>query len=240
MKSVKLQTAVLLMPRLLWMLLFSGALAAHAHTLPISYMVVVCDADYAHVELSLNPFELTFYSELDRNQDGRLDPTELQQLGPEAAARISGCLKLQVSDKIIPAETVGLVPEFDSEHLRWVAHYRVDARTASLSIESTLSTITSASHLTQVTVLRKGGRELAQLDAQSPRATFAPLVQPRNGAPPAGGRSRVLIFVGCLVLLALPAMAIFGSVIWLILRPLHKVPPAAPPPARGSFAHQIL
>ena len=47
---------------------------ARAHTLPISTLTLVPDENYLHLELILNPFELTFFSELDANHDGRFDP----------------------------------------------------------------------------------------------------------------------------------------------------------------------
>jgi hypothetical protein len=43
------------MSSLVMALLFLSALVARAHTLPISYLTVVPDSEYAHLELTLNP-----------------------------------------------------------------------------------------------------------------------------------------------------------------------------------------
>jgi hypothetical protein len=146
---------------------------AGAHTLPISFLYVVPDADYLHLELMLNPFELSFFSELDANKDGRLDPGELKAQEEQATGRILECLKLQVDGKPVKAEVAGITPEVDGHHLTLRAQYHVDARRVPLQLESSLSTITSGSHLTQVTYLRSGKRQLAQLDTQSAKVTFA-------------------------------------------------------------------
>ena len=214
------------MSRLLLALLCLSRVVAFAHTLPISYLVVWCDAQYAHFELTLNPFELSFFSELDLNKDGQFDPTELKQSEAEVAAKIATCLKVQVGGKLVRPEVAGLMSDQDSHHLTWRAHYRVNARDQPLSIESDLSTITSGSHVTQLTLLRQGQRQLAQLDAQSPRAIFASMVQNQNTAAATGARTPSWAFGSLLLLLALPGMAIFGGVFWFILRGIRNLPEA--------------
>ena len=67
------------------------ALGAGAHTLPISYLHFIPDADYLHLELVFNPFELTFMSEVDENKDGELSPAELQAHGQMVADRLANC-----------------------------------------------------------------------------------------------------------------------------------------------------
>jgi hypothetical protein len=161
-------------------LLLSPALTGGAHTLPVSFLTVLCDADYAHFELRLNPFELSFFSELDRNHDGRLDAAELKQREAEVGAKISACLEVRVGQKVVTPDVVGFTPEADSHHITWLAHYPVDARILPLSIESTLAAITSGSHVIQLTLLRGGQRQLAQLDAHSARATFAAPLQAQS------------------------------------------------------------
>ncbi len=148
------------------------ALRSPAHTLPISYLFVVTDADYVHLELSFNPFELSSFSEYDTNHDARLDAAELAAIEPQLCRKLLDHLTLRVDDKIVTAETSGLSPEGDTHHATLRAHYRVDARRAMLVVSSSLAEITSSSHLTQLNFLRDGKRELAQLDAQSHTASF--------------------------------------------------------------------
>ena len=190
-----------------------------AHTLPISYLYVVPDTDYVHLELMLNPFELSFFSELDQNRNGQLEPAELGAQKETVTRRLRDSLKLTVKGKLIPAEVSGLTPDVDSHHLTLRAHYRVDARRAALTIESTLARITSGSHLTQVTYLRAGQRQLAQLDMQSPKATFEPLQKADRPAVATGPVRREAPPLGpFLLLLSIPGMAVFA----LAVRVSHK------------------
>jgi hypothetical protein len=187
-----------------------------AHTLPISYLYVVPDTDYVHLELTLNPFELSFFSELDRNKNGLLEPPELEAQKENVARRLVGAIKLRVNGHIVPTEVAGLTLDMDSHHLTLRAHYRVDARRAPLTVESALPELTSGSHLTQATYLRAGQRQLAQLDMQSRVVTF----DGEKMAKPAAPRSAVLTesqplgpFV---LLLAAPGMMIFAFALWMI------------------------
>ena len=166
-------------PRATWLVLaLAGWLGwvtgARAHTLPISYLILVPDGDYLHLELMLNPFELNFFAEIDRNHNHRLDPAELEASGTLVARKLVECLHLRVGDHAVPPEVFGLIADFDTHHIRLRAHYRVDARTRALTVESTLATLTSGSHVTEVTFRRPGGTQSARLDMQSPRVTFAP------------------------------------------------------------------
>ena len=147
---------------------------ARAHTLPISYLILAPDSDYLHLELMLNPFELNFFSEIDRNHNHRLDPAELEASRTLVAGKLVECLRLQVGNRVVSPEVFGLIADFDTHHIRLRAHYRVDARTHALTVESTLATLTSGSHVTEVTFRRPGGTQSARLDMQSPRVTFVP------------------------------------------------------------------
>ena len=167
---------------LLW-LGFGAGLCAH--TLPISYLAVVPDSDYLHLELTLNPFELSFFSELDKDHDGQINPAELEAQQTNATRRILECLTVRVAGKPVTAEVAGISPDIGSHHITLRAQYPVDARHSALTIESNLATITSGSHLTQVTCSRTGRRQLAQLDMQSPAVTFAPFEAAQASAPPA-------------------------------------------------------
>jgi len=148
--------------------------AALAHTLPVSYLRLATDADYLHLELIFNPFELTFRSEVDDNRDAELSPDELERHGQKLADRVVGALQLRVNGKLLLPETAGMDPDLSGHHVRVRAHYKVDARQLPLTVESDLTTITSASHLTQVTYANGTNLLKAQLDSQSRRVTFQP------------------------------------------------------------------
>jgi hypothetical protein len=212
------------------LLLASLLLAPRAggHTLPISFLYVVPDADYLHLELMLNPFELSFFSVLDTIKDGRLDQAELQAQQELLTRRILNCLELRVNGDSVVAEIAGITPEADGHHLTLRAQFHIDARKTALQIESSLSTITSGSHLTQVTYLCSGHRQLAQLVAQSAKVTFAPLEQ--TDALPAplppskrGGLPRM-----ALLLLAIPGLALLAAFGWRS----RKLPQTTQAPAR--------
>jgi hypothetical protein len=151
------------------------ARGARAHTLPISYLTIVPATDYVHVELSVNPFELVFFAELDRNRNRLLEAAELHGREEAVARRVFDCLKLRVGGKPVGAETVGVLPEPDGHHVTFRGHYPVDARGAALALESNLTGLTSGSHLTQITYGLGEHQQKAQLDAQSRSVTFPPL-----------------------------------------------------------------
>jgi hypothetical protein len=152
---------------------FAGT-RAHAHTLPISYLFIVTDTDYVHLELSFNPFELATFSEFDTNKNARLDPAEVESQGDKLTRLLLENLTLLVDGKKIPAENAGISPDADSHHATLRAHYRVKTRDATISVESNLQKVTGSSHLTQVKCLRDGKEALAQMDSQSRKATFEP------------------------------------------------------------------
>lgn len=152
---------------------FAGARAI-AHTLPISYLFIVTDADYIHLELSFNPFELMSFREVDTNKNGRLDPAEVESQGDKITRLLLDQLTLSVDGKRIAVENAGISPDADSHHATLRAHYRVKSRDTTIVVESNLQNVTSSSHLTQVKCLRDGKESLAQLDSRSHKATFAP------------------------------------------------------------------
>ena len=149
-------------------------LRATAHTLPISYLFIVTDADYVHLELSFNPFELATFSEFDTNKNARLDPAEVESQGDKITRLLLENLTLLVDGKEVPAETSGIAPDSDSHHATLRAHYRVKTRDTKISVESNLQKTMGSSHLTQVKCLRDGKQALAQLDSQSHKVTFEP------------------------------------------------------------------
>jgi hypothetical protein len=167
-----------------------SALGAAAHTLPVSYLRLVPDADYLHLELVFNPFELSFITEVDDNKDQELDPGELQAHGQVVAKRVVGALKLSVGREEVRAETAGMDPDLSGHHARLRAHYRVDARRQPLTLESELNSLMSASHLTQVTYVNgeQAQPQLAQLDSHSRKVTFQPPPGSSPTAPKAAPR----------------------------------------------------
>jgi hypothetical protein len=156
-----------------------------SHTLPISYLFVVTDVDYVHVELSFNPFELACFSEIDTNKNGRLDPPEVKSQGDRITRLLLENLTLTVDGKKVSAETAGLSPEADSHHATLRAHYRVKSHGAMITLESSLQKVTGSSHLTQVKFLSGGEQQLAQLDSQSGKVTFKPVASKQTAAKPA-------------------------------------------------------
>jgi hypothetical protein len=211
--------AVLAAGMLMWF-----ALRATAHTLPISYVFVITDKDYVHLELSFNPFELASFAEFDANQNGRLDPGELSSTQDQLTRQILDHLVLSADGKPVAAETAGISPDADSHHATLRAHYRVEARRAALTLESSLQDITSSSHLSQVNFLRDGKPQLAQLDSQSHKVTFnAPARMVDDPVPqccgptcaPANGR-------GATIALG----AAFAFVLFVALRQAKRSPPA--------------
>jgi len=182
---------------------------AAAHTLPISYLRLVPDADYLHLELVFNPFELTFLGEVDANRDAELSPTELAAHGQTVADRVVGALRLTAGNTPLRPETAGMDPDLSGHHVRLRAHYKVDARRLPLTVESELSTLTSASHITQVTYVNGTQTQLAQLDSQLRRATFRPSAPPRPAAPAAASHRRAA--PGLVLILATAALVLPGA-----------------------------
>ena len=149
-----------------------------AHTLPISFLTLVPDEGELHLELTVNPFELTFFSELDANRNGYLEPLDWQGQGEKIAWRILDAVKVRVDGRRIDPHIAGLTQTYESHHITVRAHYAVDARQAVVSVESDLAGITSGAHLTQVS-LGKGDRaQAARLDVQSNQARFEPTEKP--------------------------------------------------------------
>jgi hypothetical protein len=191
------------------------AFTARAHTLPISYLHLVPDADYLHLELVFNPFELIFMSEVDENQDNELSPAELEAHGQTVADRVTAAWKVSVGGKLLRAETSGMDPDLNGHHVRLRAHYKVDARRLPLTVESDLISIMSASHLTQVTCVNGTNTLLAQLDTQLRKVTFMPPAE-RKPAPRAARTTAV--FGGLLLLVAVLALLVVGAGFLLFAR----------------------
>jgi len=193
--------------------LFLSACATAAHTLPISYLHVAPDADYLHLELVFNPFELTFISEVDDSKDGELSPAELEAHGKAVADRVADALKLSTGGHRLLPETAGMDPALSGHHVRLRAHYKADARHVPLTVESALINLTSGSHLTQVTYSNGTNTQMAQLDSQSRKVTFTP-----PGLKPAPPPRRTAVVGLWLLLLAVLALLVVGAGVLLYLR----------------------
>jgi len=206
---------------LCWLLLACFAPPAAAHTLPISYLRLVVQADYLHMELVFNPFELTFMRELDENKDAELDPNELAAHGQALAERVAAAIKLTAGDIPLRPETTGMDPDLNGHHVRLRAHYKVDARRLPLTVESDLAALTSSSHLTQVTYLNGSRQQLAQLDSRSRKVTFQPPAEPEAAGARVGlGRRTAL---GLELLAAAVLVAALGAALRWRLRK-HRNP----------------
>jgi hypothetical protein len=198
-----------------------SACAAVAHTLPISYLRLVADADYLHMELVFNPFELTFMAEVDENKDAELSLAELSAHGPRVADRVIGALKLSAGQAALRPEAAGMDPDLSGHHVRLRARYKVDARRLPLTVESDLPALTSASHVTQVTYVNGGDPQLAQLDPHSRRATFDPPAERKPAAAHAAPRRRLALGLGLMVVTGL-LVVVGAALVWLLRKQLIR------------------
>ena len=156
-----------------------------AHTLPISWLTLVPEADYLHAELVFNPFELKAFAELDTNRDQRLEPSELVAQEKALTERLLSCLRVEVADHVVAAETAGLECSLDTHHVALRMHYHCDARTAALRLRSDLMRLMQGFHLTQVTLHRGPAPQVAQLPGDGATAVFeAPPAETALATPP--------------------------------------------------------
>jgi len=146
---------------------------AFAHDLPICDMRIVAAEESMHVELVLNSAELNFFSEIDRDKNGFLDPEELDKESLQISKLVVDCFSFQVDGQPVQAAVYGIVPTVGSHHLTIRAHYPVDARKRTVLLESGLLAITHKSHVIEVTFQRPDRRESARLDAHDQDVMFA-------------------------------------------------------------------
>jgi hypothetical protein len=188
------------MKKTILLALWLWAATAGGHTLPISYLLLVPDADYLHLELTLNPFELNSLAGLDPGQEIRLGGDQPGSKPSGLSRQILDCLEVRVDGQRVQAEVAGLGADPDSHHLTLRAHYRVDARSAPIAVESKLTSVMGISHLTQVICLRAGREQLAQLTGPSAAVVFAAFraTPASTTAPtrhPAGSSTALLVTV---------------------------------------------
>ncbi len=152
--------------------LFCVATSTSAHDLPITDMKIVAAKESMHVEIVLNSAELNFFSEIDRDKNGFLDPQELEQESLQISKLVVGCFSFQVDGQPVQAAVHGIVPTIGSHHLTIRAHYPVDARKVPVYMESRLLAITRKSHVIEVTFQRPDRRDSARLNAHDQDVLF--------------------------------------------------------------------
>lgn len=161
-------------PLLLLALTASYGALLNAHTIPVSYLTIVPDKDFVHVELVLNPFELSFFSEIDTNRNGLLDRDELARFEEIGTRKLLEAIELRVEGKLVHAEVAGASLAVDSHHMILRAHYPVDAREVPISVSCSLAKITSGGHVTSVKYVNQGRRQSALLDTEKGLVSFKP------------------------------------------------------------------
>lgn len=150
------------------------ALSLSAHTIPASYLTVVPDESYVHVELRLNSFELSLFAEIDANRNGRLDRPELDRHEALITSTVFERIELETGGRRIEPEVVGITTAAD-HHLTLRGQYPVDVRGRRLVIRCNLVGITHAGHVTVITYGNGGQIQSALLEGAGSEAEFGPL-----------------------------------------------------------------
>ncbi len=154
-----------------------------AHNFPISEMMLVADEEYLHMEIVLNATELTFFRELDRDQNGHVNLAEVADRGEQVSRRVVDCFEIRVNGQVVEAEIAGLVPNYNTHHLTIRAHYLVDATEASVEVTSQLAAITHGAHLVQLVYRTPHENHKVRLNATAASVLFP--------APPADSSIRL-------------------------------------------------
>jgi hypothetical protein len=145
-----------------------------AHTIPVSYLTIVPDKDFVHLELVLNPFDLIFFPEIDHNRNGRLDRDELARFEELGTRKLLEAIELRVEGREIAAEIAGASLASDSHHVILRAHYPVDAREVPIAVACKLTQVTRGGHLTSVRYINCGRRQSVVLDTETGWVSFSP------------------------------------------------------------------
>lgn len=161
-------------------LVLTNSLPCYSHTLPISYLTVVPDADHVHVELAINPFELNFLPAA-AWEDARALEAQKDAITKQLVAH----LQIRSADKTIDTDSAGVSLDDGSHHITFLAHYPIKALQQPLTINSTLTEITSVSHITEVTYRGASGEQMARLDVRNTHAEFSPVGTSIAVVPPA-------------------------------------------------------
>lgn len=120
--------------------------------------------------------------------------------------------------QLVAPETSGVTADLDSHHLTLRAHYRVDARRSPLTIECSLVSITSGSHLTQVTYSSSGHRQFANLDQQTTSVTFAPFIEVKALGSSSRNHLRAFLTPASWFALSVALSAFVASILFLSKR----------------------
>ena len=155
------------------------AAAANAHMLPICYLTVVPDTTHVHVEFVVNPYELQFFSEVDKNHNNVLDPEELGPFERLAKAYLVNLIEVQVGGKLIPADVAGANLAVGTHHVVIRAHYPVDARHVPMSIHCNLWGVLRNSDVIIVKYINEGRTQSRLVDSSKKLVTFDPAEKPR-------------------------------------------------------------
>ena len=146
----------------------------NAHELPISDINIVESDSKIHLELKLNAFELAFLSEMDTNENNKIDKKEFEEHKEIIRKKILKTLTIKLDNTVLIAESSGLMLDMTSHHFVFRAHYFISENNtlASLKIKSELQKITDRSHVTRVTCNLGGQKQKARLDARNNTVTF--------------------------------------------------------------------
>ncbi len=199
------------------------------------------DARGLHLELLLNPSELAFAREVDRNGDGRIDPAEWRGRGREIGRRILNDLILCVNGQPVEPGLIGMSQSFDSPRLAVRAHYAPLPPGAILSVESRFSALAGGRRTIEVSYGQPAAEKVARLAGTLDRLTFEPTTRPGTLSPP-GAASRpasaafrandlaAIALLGLVCLACIPP-AVFGTLVMRLLRQRHPVHTATSSPA---------
>jgi hypothetical protein len=155
------------------------AAIANAHMLPISYLTVVPDTTHVHVEFVVNPYELQFFSQVDKNHNNVLDPEELGAFERLAKAYLVNLIEVEVGGKLIQADVAGANLAVGTHHVVIRAHYPVDARDVPISIHCNLWGVLRNSDVIIVKYINKGRTQSRLVDSSKKLVTFDPAEKPR-------------------------------------------------------------
>ena len=153
--------------------------SANAHMLPISYLTVVPDETHVHVEFLLNPFDLQFFSEIDKNHNGVLDPNEMEAFEQLATPRLVDLIEVRVDGKVIKPDVAGADLAVGSHHVVLRAHYPIDAREVPISIRCNLWNILRSGNVIIVKYVNNGHTQSRLLDSGKRFVTFDPAEKPQ-------------------------------------------------------------
>lgn len=150
-----------------------------AHTLPISYLTVVPDTTHVHVEFVVNPYELQFFSQVDKNHNNVLDPKELAPFERLAREYLVSLIKLHVGGKVVAADVAGASLAPGTHHVVIRVHYPVDARNVPLAIGCNLWSVLRNSDVIIVKYINHGRTQSRLVDSSKKLVTFDPAEKPR-------------------------------------------------------------